>query len=621
MYHSQFGSGIPIHRSSPRSRPRSSNFVRAFLHPKKVAGSSRPIPLLRRSRRWLSRLVRTLPDSPPEPPGPAATEAGLAPHAERIRAAAADAFAPNTRRAYWGAWERFCAWDAEGSQALLAPPAAVAAYLAARSGEGRSPATLRMDRQAIRAARLEAGEPDPAAHEGVRRVMRGLSRKAGGGGEAAAAGRRDHRRSPRRHLGPFLCPFGRLRPPLARSPAPPRSPPCPAPPAPAGAAAPDPRASSPGPSRSCGAPRRAPEDLRIGAEAAAEHWGRILAPTPVAPFVFNEDWNEYRFDGTWSEIRFKAGDALEPGLHLYMTTTSNRSTAGQAWETHARQFGTSDVPNAQYFAILREACEDWDDIPGFFEDLHRTTMHEVAHVLGVGMGDRWWEWLRVSDSNNPWNVYFTHPDAIAVFDRMGGTDFPKTTPKIPVSIDRAHWDLCTGAYDLITESPLRRAGSWPVGDRNVRGRCDWRTGMVGGSGTPGRIRSGGMKLTLTGWFGGPKGEDGSYRYFGLSIARSDRKRLFLPWKDRLQCEGLTIVLPERINDVPVSVKVKKSFWSTCPEFKSPKSREDRGLIGDWMKRRGYRAQHGRPWPKGEPPKYVGALITAGGGPVTLRVLG
>ena len=203
-----------------------------------------------------------------------------------------------------------------------------------------------------------------------------------------------------------------------------------------------------------------PEDLRIGAEAAAEDWGRILAPTPAAPFVFNEDWIEYRFDGTWSEISFKAGDTLEPGLHLYVTTTSDRYAAGQAWETHARQFGTSDVPmepiglvafNAEYFASQREVYEDWDDIPGFFERLHRTTMHEVAHVLGVGMGDRWWEWLRVPDSNDPWNVYFTHPDAIAVFDRMGGTDFPTTTPKIPVSIDRAHWDLCTGAYDLMTE--------------------------------------------------------------------------------------------------------------------------------------------------------------------------
>ena len=106
----------------------------------------------------MSWFVRTLPDTPTE-----ALELGaLAPHANRIRAAAADALAPNTRRAYRGAWERFRTWA--GAEGLRALP------------------TLRMDRQAIRAAHVEAGEPDPAASEGVRRVLRGLSRRRTGEG-------------------------------------------------------------------------------------------------------------------------------------------------------------------------------------------------------------------------------------------------------------------------------------------------------------------------------------------------------------------------------------------------------------------------------------------------------
>ena len=97
-----------------------------------------------------------------------------APHVERIRAASASAFAPATRRAYGGSWAQFLAWaDGEGLQALPAPPAA-AAYLAHRSEDGRSLATLRMDRQAIRAAHIEAGEADPTTTEGVRRVLQGL---------------------------------------------------------------------------------------------------------------------------------------------------------------------------------------------------------------------------------------------------------------------------------------------------------------------------------------------------------------------------------------------------------------------------------------------------------------
>ena len=114
--------------------------------------------------------------------------AALAPHVERIRAASASAFAPATRRAYGGSWARFLAWaDGEGLQALPAPPAAVAAYLAHRSEDGRSLATLRMDRQAIRAAHIEAGGPDPTASEGVRRVLRGLSRQRAGEGRRQAA--------------------------------------------------------------------------------------------------------------------------------------------------------------------------------------------------------------------------------------------------------------------------------------------------------------------------------------------------------------------------------------------------------------------------------------------------
>ena len=69
-----------------------------------------------------------------------------------------------------------------------AAPATVAAYLAARSEAGRSLSSLHLARQAIRAAHLEAGDADPSASEGVRRVLRGLSRqRAGQGGRRQAA--------------------------------------------------------------------------------------------------------------------------------------------------------------------------------------------------------------------------------------------------------------------------------------------------------------------------------------------------------------------------------------------------------------------------------------------------
>ena len=133
-----------------------------------------------------------------------------------IRAALEASRAPATRRAYRGSWAQFLAWaDGEGLQALPAPPTAVAAYLAHRSEDGRSLATLRMDRQAIRAAHIEAGEPDPTASEGVRRGLRGLSRQRAGEGEGARPPRSPPKPSPR--FGPRPPRPARARP-AARNP-------------------------------------------------------------------------------------------------------------------------------------------------------------------------------------------------------------------------------------------------------------------------------------------------------------------------------------------------------------------------------------------------------------------
>ncbi|MCY4645668.1 MAG: hypothetical protein OXE73_02100 [Gammaproteobacteria bacterium] len=59
---------------------------------------------------------------------------------------------------------------------MPAAPETVAAYLAWRADEGLSPASLRMDRAAIRYHHTEAGQATPADSDGVRRVLRGLTR-------------------------------------------------------------------------------------------------------------------------------------------------------------------------------------------------------------------------------------------------------------------------------------------------------------------------------------------------------------------------------------------------------------------------------------------------------------
>ena len=97
-------------------------------------------------------------------------------HARRVVDAAQDSHSAVTRRNYLAAWRRFSEWaDREGFGAIPALPGTVAAYLAERAANGLSPASLRLDRAAIRYHHTDAGHANPADNEGVRRVLRGLT--------------------------------------------------------------------------------------------------------------------------------------------------------------------------------------------------------------------------------------------------------------------------------------------------------------------------------------------------------------------------------------------------------------------------------------------------------------
>ena len=99
--------------------------------------------------------------------------------ARRVVDAAQDSHSAVTRRNYLAAWRRFSEWaDREGFGAIPASPDTVAAYLAERAANGLSPASLRLDRAAIRYHHTDAGHANPADNEGVRRVLRGLTRRA-----------------------------------------------------------------------------------------------------------------------------------------------------------------------------------------------------------------------------------------------------------------------------------------------------------------------------------------------------------------------------------------------------------------------------------------------------------
>ena len=112
-------------------------------------------------------------------------------HVKAIIDASKHSHAPATRRNYRRAWRRFIAWcEAEGFQPLPASPEVVAAHLTDRAAQGLAVSSLGLARSAIRHAHAEAGHADPCAHEGVRRVLRGIARQRAeaGHGVRQAAG-------------------------------------------------------------------------------------------------------------------------------------------------------------------------------------------------------------------------------------------------------------------------------------------------------------------------------------------------------------------------------------------------------------------------------------------------
>ena len=193
-----------------------------------------------------------------------------------------------------------------------------------------------------------------------------------------------------------------------------------------------------------------PEVIRQEMDRAATAWGRWLAPTLSAPYVLTEDvWLEVRSDlGSNGLLHHEAGDTLAPGLNVWVTTRTGGAW-GWAWNSFP-YLGTvrSDVPTAPWAVITFnwKAIRELPDADALRVAYH-TALHEIGHAVGIGTSLRWYRHFETLDSTKPWDSFFTDPVTIAVFDKMGGADFP--SKKIPLAHDGRHWDGCAGHFDLM----------------------------------------------------------------------------------------------------------------------------------------------------------------------------
>ena len=99
----------------------------------------------------------------------------------RISRALQNAVSLNTRTNYASRWTQFEKWiDAKGYDSILPiDPIVVAEYVTERADEGATVATVKAGAVAISARHREAGLESPTEHEGVRKVIKGISREHG----------------------------------------------------------------------------------------------------------------------------------------------------------------------------------------------------------------------------------------------------------------------------------------------------------------------------------------------------------------------------------------------------------------------------------------------------------
>jgi uncharacterized protein YjdB len=193
-----------------------------------------------------------------------------------------------------------------------------------------------------------------------------------------------------------------------------------------------------------------PADMKAGVESAAATWAEILWQTDTASYAFTSP-KTLRGAPT---IRFEAGEALHPGLHLWVGEDSD-NPRGVGWAYYQHNLATNGTTPVGVFYLSRasheniheNSTEPWNAI------VWSTAMHEIGHLLGVGTGQRWWASLAVPDTTHapaagrrPF-AYVTDPVTVDTFNRMGGGDFPVATPKVPVDGLRVHWGACIGVFN------------------------------------------------------------------------------------------------------------------------------------------------------------------------------
>ena len=187
-------------------------------------------------------------------------------------------------------------------------------------------------------------------------------------------------------------------------------------------------------------------------QEAVDEWARVLAPTPTEPYVVpalpdggSQGWNCHGMEIVQS------GDVLAAGFTLHVLILIEDGSFAATGSTCGHSVWGGDPnpkPPSGVIAFGKKSIEVVSEGSRAREYFRKTALHELGHVFMSS--NRWYAHRKWNEDRSV--VWLEDPEAVAVFNRMGGANYPGR--KVPVTFTQ-HW-ACAVPNDIMEEGIASR---------------------------------------------------------------------------------------------------------------------------------------------------------------------
>lgn len=188
--------------------------------------------------------------------------------------------------------------------------------------------------------------------------------------------------------------------------------------------------------------------IRAAVRRAAARWSAIVNRTEVLPYVFQSSASCW-LGGNEATLSYDRGDMLAGGFHLYVSSDPEIDSRNGIWASgpcvpyYGDYHPVTNAPPNGFTFIGGSMADPWwsDDVR------EEVAVHEIGHLLGHGIGLRWYEGLErdsVIVDGLPRHFY-VQTDSVAIrryeeWLRNQGKE-PYRLRKLPLQ-GPSHWHGC-----------------------------------------------------------------------------------------------------------------------------------------------------------------------------------